>query len=63
MTPASRMALQYVVLFVANGVSLPFAGLWLSAQGFTASQIGGLLAAPMLARLVTGPVIAVWADG
>jgi MFS transporter, PPP family, 3-phenylpropionic acid transporter len=63
MSPASRLALQYVLLFAANGVSLPFAGLWLSAQGFTAAQIGGLLAAPMLARLVTGPVIAVWADG
>ncbi len=63
MSPASRLALQYVLLFAANGVSLPFAGLWLAAQGFTAGQIGGLLAAPMLARLVTGPVIAVWADG
>lgn len=63
MTSAPRMALQYVLLFAANGVSLPFAGLWLSGQGFTAAQIGGLLAAPMLARLVTGPVIAVWADG
>lgn len=63
MTPASRMALQYVLLFTVNGISLPFAGLWLSAQGFSASQIGGLLAAPMLARLVTGPLIAVWADG
>ena len=63
MTSAHRMALQYVLLFGANGVSLPFAGLWLKAQGFTAVQIGGLLAAPMLARLVTGPVIAVWADG
>ena len=63
MTPASRLALHYVLLFAANGVSLPFAGLWLSAQGFTAAQIGGLLAAPMFARLVTGPLIAVWADG
>ncbi len=63
MGPASRLALQYVLLFAANGVSLPFAGLWLAAQGFSAAQIGGLLAAPMLARLVTGPVIAVWADG
>lgn len=60
---AHRLALQYVLLFGANGVSLPFAGLWLSAQGFSAVQIGGLLAAPMLARLVTGPAIAVWADG
>ncbi|MDP3405532.1 MAG: MFS transporter [Brevundimonas sp.] len=57
------MALQYVLLFGANGVSLPFAGLWLSAQGFTGAQIGLSLAAPMLARIVTGPLIAVWADG
>jgi MFS transporter, PPP family, 3-phenylpropionic acid transporter len=63
MMSAPRMALQYGLLFAANGVSLPFAGLWLSGQGFTAAQIGGLLAAPMLARLVTGPLIAVWADG
>lgn len=57
------MALQYVLLFGATGVSLPFAGLWLSAQGFTGAQIGVLLAAPMLARIVTGPAIAIWADG
>ena len=63
MKPASRMALQYVLLFGANGVSLPFAGLWFRAQGFSGAQIGMLLAAPMLARLVTGPAIAVWADG
>ena len=63
MTAARRLALHYVLLFAATGVSLPFAGLWLSAQGFSAAQIGGLLAAPMFARLVSGPVIAVWADG
>lgn len=63
MTPDRRMALQYVLLFGANGVSLPFAGLWLAAEGFSGSQIGVLMAAPMLARIVTGPLIAVWADG
>ena len=63
MNSARRMALQYVLLFGATGVSLPFAGLWLSGQGFSGAQIGVLLAAPMLARLVTGPAIAVWADG
>lgn len=57
------MALQYVLLFGANGVSLPFAGLWFRAQGFSGAEIGALLAAPMLARVVTGPVLAVWADG
>ncbi len=63
MFPARRMALQYILLFAANGVSLPFAGLWFRAQGFSGAEIGVLLAAPMLARLVTGPAIAVWADG
>lgn len=63
MTAAQRMALQYVLLFGASGVSLPFAGLWLRAQGLTGAQIGVVLAAPMLARVLTGPVLAVWADG
>ena len=63
MTPAIRLALQYVLLFGATGVSLPFAGLWLSSRGMTGAEIGALLAAPMLGRLVTGPAAAVWADG
>jgi len=57
------MALQYVLLFAANGVTLPFAGLWFRAQGLSGAEIGVLLAAPMLGRLVTGPALAVWADG
>ena len=63
MTAAQRMALQYVLLFGATGVSLPFAGLWMRSQGLSGAEIGVLLAAPMLARVVTGPVLAVWADG
>ena len=63
MTAARRMALQYVLLFGATGVSLPFAGLWMRSQGLSGAQIGTLLAAPMLARAVTGPLLAVWADG
>lgn len=62
MTASSRLSLQYVLLFGATGVSLPFAGLWLGGQGFDGVQIGVLLAAPMLARLVTGPLLAQWAD-
>lgn len=57
------MGAQYVLLFGATGVSLPFAGLWLRSQGLTGAEIGILLSAPMLGRLVTGPLIAVWADG
>ena len=52
-----------MLLFGATGVSLPFAGLWFRGQGLTGAEIGTLLAAPMLARLVSGPMIAVWADG
>lgn len=63
MHPAQRMTLQYVLLFGATGVSLPFAGLWLNAQGLSGAQIGTLLAIPMLARIITGPLAAVWADG
>jgi PPP family 3-phenylpropionic acid transporter len=63
MTSAPRMALQYVLLFGASGVTLPFAGLWFRSQGLSGTQIGVLLAIPMLARALTGPLIAVWADG
>ena len=63
MKTAQRMALQYVLLFGATGVSLPFAGLWFRSQGLSGAEIGALLATPMLARVVTGPALAVWADG
>src|SRR5688572_444090 len=63
MTAVQRLALQYVLLFGATGVSLPFAGLWFRAQGLNGAQIGAVLAAPMLARIMTGPLLAVWADG
>jgi len=63
MTSAPRLALQYILLFGASGVTLPFAGLWFRSQGLSGAQIGVLLAIPMLARALTGPLIAVWADG
>lgn len=63
MKSAPRMALQYVLLFAASGVTLPFAGLWFREQGLSGAEIGALLAIPMLGRLVTGPLLAVWADG
>lgn len=57
------MSLQYILMLAANGVSLPFIGLWLRSRGLDGAEIGVLLAAPMLARLITGPAIALWADG
>lgn len=63
MTSAPRLALQYSLLFAANGVTLPFAGLWLKSQGLSGGEIGVLLALPMFGRAVTGPLLAIWADG
>lgn len=63
MQPSVRLALHYVLLFGVTGVSLPFAGLWLNNLGLDGAEIGTLLAVPMLARFLTGPMIAVWADG
>lgn len=63
MQPSVRLALHYVLLFGVTGVSLPFAGLWLKDLGLDGAEIGTLLAVPMLARFLTGPMIAVWADG
>ncbi len=62
-TAQLRLATGYVLLFGVTGVSLPYAGLWMRDRGLTGAEIGVLLAAPMLARLITGPVLGVWADG
>ncbi len=63
MRPVRATALQYILLFAATGVALPFAGVWMASRGLSAGQIGLLMAVPMLARILTGPLIAVWADG
>ncbi|MBU1325517.1 MAG: MFS transporter [Alphaproteobacteria bacterium] len=62
-TAKLRLSLGYVLLFGVTGVSLPYAGLWMKDRGLSGAEIGVLLAVPMLARLITGPVLAVWADG
>lgn len=63
MRSARSVALTYGLIFAATGVSLPYAGLWLESRGLTGAEIAVILAAPMLARIVTGPLLAVWADG
>jgi PPP family 3-phenylpropionic acid transporter len=59
---AVRTGAFYVALFGGTGVSLPYIALWFRAHGLSGAEIGVVLAAPMLARLVTGPLVAVWAD-
>lgn len=57
-----RSGLFYALVFLANGVNLPFIALWLREKGLSGAEISVVLAAPMLARLVTGPLLAVWGD-
>ena len=57
-----RSGLFYALVFLANGVNLPFIALWLREKGLNGAEISVVLAAPMLARLVTGPLLAVWSD-
>ena len=58
-----RLGLFYALIFLANGATLPYLPVWLKGQGLGGAAIGGILAAPYLARVLTGPVAAVWADG
>jgi len=57
-----RSGLFYALVFLANGVNLPFIALWLREKGLSGAEISVVLAAPMLARLVSGPLLAVWGD-
>jgi len=57
-----RQALFYALLFAGTGASLPFIPVWFGQHGMNASQIGLILALPLLGRAVTGPLSGVWAD-
>ena len=58
-----QLGLFYCAVFAGTGVSLPYMPIWFEAQGLSGAQIGLILAAPMLARIVVTPGLAVWADG
>ena len=58
-----KLGLFYVALCLSSGVATPYIAIWLHAHGLSGGEIGLILAAPMLARIATGPALAVWADG
>lgn len=63
-TRASRVTVLMCCLFGVYGVMLPYLARWLEVErGLTGAQIGAVLALSQLARIVTGPLIAFWADG
>jgi PPP family 3-phenylpropionic acid transporter len=56
------LGLFYAAIFIGNGASSPYAPVWFHHRGLTGAQIGLILSAPMIARVVTAPLIAMWAD-
>jgi len=59
---APRLALYYAAYFAAVGVQLPFFPVWLAAKGLEPATIGLVLAAPMLIRVISVPVMTRLAD-
>lgn len=62
MSQPLRLGLFYAALFVGTGASAPYIPVWFAARGLSGAEIGLILSAPMLARAVTAPAIAMWAD-
>lgn len=58
-----RLGLYYCAIFIGTGASLPYMPVWFRAQGLSGAEIGIILAAPSLARIVISPAAAIWADG
>jgi MFS transporter, PPP family, 3-phenylpropionic acid transporter len=59
---ATRLAWLYAMLFVMGGIQLPFFPVWLKAKGLDPQMIGLVLAAPIIARIVTLPFVTHVAD-
>jgi PPP family 3-phenylpropionic acid transporter len=63
MSRAILLGLFYCSIFIGTGASLPYMPVWFKAHGLSGAQIGIILGAPMLARIVISPLLAIWADG
>jgi PPP family 3-phenylpropionic acid transporter len=62
--PVSRLTLLMSVLFTGWGAAMPFVPVWLEeARGLSGEEIGAILAAAPLGRMIIAPMIAAWADG
>lgn len=64
MSRAARVTLVMSCLYTTAGIVLVFLPRWLEvARGLSGSEIGAVLSLAQLARIITGPAIAHWADG
>jgi len=59
---AVRLAGFYAAIFAAVGILIPFWPLWLKSRGMGPAEIGLLMAATSLPRLVANPVVGHWVD-
>jgi PPP family 3-phenylpropionic acid transporter len=57
-----RSALSYCAPLIVNGIALPFFPVWLASLHFNDSEIGIILAVPMVVRVLAVPVVAMLAD-
>jgi PPP family 3-phenylpropionic acid transporter len=59
---AIRISLFYVAVFAVVGVQLPFWPVFLAGRGADATEIGVILALPLLVKLVANPIAGIVAD-
>ena len=59
---ALRMSLFYAVSFLISGIYGPYFAVWLKGEGLAPGYVGLILALPMFARMVAGPLLAFLAD-
>jgi len=61
---AVRVTMLICCLYGTTGLVMPYLGRWLEVErGLIGAEIGVILSLPSLARIVTGPLLAFWADG
>ena len=61
---AARVTLIMSCLFATTGMTLVFLPRWLEVErGLSGAEIGAVLSLAQTARIVTGPLVAFWADG
>ena len=61
-SPGARVALFFAALFVAAAINAAFLPLWFADRGLTPGQIGQVLGAASLLRVLTGPAWGTLAD-
>ena len=54
---AIRLAAFYAAIFIAVGIHIPYWPLWLKDRGLSATEIGLLVAAAYLVKLIANPVV------